>query len=502
MARLPRLRRKKESVTDAASGAAPTAVPGAAAAAPTAVPAAASRSARRPLSPRARRVWFWVILGAVAAALYAVEVPLAVSLYGVPIEVVFIIIAAHVGALPLAVWRPREASGLAVVSAFILALISTAGSPTAPWPWAVVPLITQALTLAIVAWKDTWWWALAAWAGSTAASVIAALVLWTRMPFASSLTNIVVFANIALFTVAAAVVVRQLQRTRVQLAEERETSESERTRRQIADERTRIARELHDVVAHGMSILNVQATSAPYRHPGLPEEVVTEFEQIAAQTRTTLAEMRRLLGVLRSDEPVGSGDAAGGARPATGGGSAGAPGGTAPTRVIGTAGSVGAAATAAGASTARSGSTGSTAELAPQPSLAQLPALIEQARQAGADILYQPGTALTQPVDDLVGLSAYRIVQESLSNALRHAPGATVTVTASRDPRVLELAVVNGPPPGGLRRDSGQLAGAGFGLRGMNERAGAVGGTVEYGATPDGGWRVEAVLPTHAGGAS
>ncbi|GAA4164981.1 hypothetical protein GCM10022286_27500 [Gryllotalpicola daejeonensis] len=431
---------------------------------------------------------FWVVLGVIAASLYAVQVPVAVAVYNVPVEVVFVIVAAHVGSLPLAVWRPREASGLAVISFFILALISTGGSTTAPWPWAVPALITQVLTLAVVAWKDTWWWALVAWAGSALASVIAALILLVRMPLASSLTSIVVFANIAIFAIAAAIVVRQLQRTRVQLAEERETSESERTRRQVADERTRIARELHDVVAHGMSILNVQATSAPYRHPGLPPEVVTEFEEIAAQTRTTLAEMRRLLGVLRADDSesgvAASGAAASagdrtGADVARGRGGAPRPPGGGPTT-----------------------GTNPTVVLEPQPGLPQLPALIDQARKAGAEILYQPGTALDQRVDDVVGLAAYRIVQESLSNALRHAPGATVTVTATRDPQVLELVIANGPRPGGARRETGQLTGAGFGLRGMQERAGAVGGTVEHGATPDGGWRVSAVLPVHPGGSS
>ncbi|GAA4180610.1 sensor histidine kinase [Gryllotalpicola koreensis] len=462
---MPRLRRAK-----AAAPAAPVAEP--APAVPVApAPRPVRRRLRLPRSARGRRALFWVVLGTVAAALYAVQVPLSVSLYGVPVEVVFVIVAAHVGALPLAVWRPREASGLAVIAAFILMLISTGGSLTAPWPWAVAPLITQSLTLAVVAWKDTWWWSLVAWAGSSAASVIAALLLWRHRPPADSFTDIVVFANIALFTIAAAIVLRLLLRTRVQLAEERETSESERTRRQLADERTRIARELHDVVAHGMSILNVQATSAPYRHPGLPPEVVTEFEQIAAQTRTTLAEMRRLLGVLRAEEP---GDAAGAAH--------------------------------ASVSSSSPSSTQPTAVLEPQPGLAQLPALIEQARQAGAEILSQTGDALERPVDDVVGLSAYRIVQEALSNALRHAPGATVTVTITRDSRMLELTVVNGPAripvPGSPHRETGQLAGAGFGLRGMRERAGAVGGSVEYGALDAGGWQVSAVLPAHAGGAS
>ncbi|HEY0248847.1 MAG TPA: histidine kinase [Gryllotalpicola sp.] len=423
------------------------AVPTPAAPTPSA-PAAPPRRAWVGLSTTRRRWLFWTVVGAVSIGLFTVEVPLAVSIYHVPTAIVFILVAAHVAALPLAVWRPREASALSVAAALVLALVSTGGSHTAPWPWAVAPLITQALTLAMIAWKEVWWWALTAWAAGGVASVIAALVMFAREPLPASLTNIVVFANIALFTTAAAIVVRQLLRTRTQLAAERETSGSERARRQLADERARIARELHDVVAHGMSILNVQATSAPYRHPGLPEEVNAEFEQIAAQTRTTLAEMRRLLGVLRSED-----------------------GQTDP-------------------------------DLAPQPGLAELGALIEQARAAGAEILYQPGDALTQSVDDVVGLAAYRIVQEALSNALRHSPGATATVTARRDSRLLDLTIRNGPAPARPRRDTGSLAGAGFGLRGMRERATAVGGTVEYGPTPDGGYRVDAVLPVHAGGAS
>ncbi|MFC4242999.1 sensor histidine kinase [Gryllotalpicola reticulitermitis] len=474
-----------------------------------------SRSATAP-RVRTRRWLFWLVVGLVAAALYAVEVPVAVSVYAVPIEVVFVVVAAHVGAIPLAVWRPREASVVAIVAAFVLALISTTGSPAAPWPWAVAPLITQVLALAIVAWKDTWWWAAAAWLVSGAASLLAALILITRMPFAASLTDIVVFANIGVFTIAAAIVVRQLQRTRAQLADERETSESERSRRMMADERARIARELHDVVAHGMSILNVQATSAPYRHPGLPAEVVTEFEQIAAQTRTTLGEMRRLLGVLRSDTPE---TATAGAAPSLG------------------------EADATGADAAETDvlllgddphGTNPTAVLEPQPGLAQLPALIEKARRAGASIEFEPGEATGRPVDDVVGLSAYRIVQEALSNALRHAPGAAITITVTRDSRMLELAIENAPAPRApqpARRESGPLASAGsllrgvrgrsgatgetagsaaasaatasgYGLRGMRERAGAVGGSVEYGPIDGGGWRVDAVLPAHPEGGS
>jgi signal transduction histidine kinase len=441
------------------------------------------RFALRPLTPRGWRIAFWVALGLVAAALYAVTVPISVELYDVPIEIVFVVVAAHIAALPLAVWRPREASVLSVVAVVALMLLSGPGAGSAPWPWAVAPLITQVLVLAVVAWRDTWWWALAAWAGSCVASVLVALVYFTQHTFSDSITGIVVFANIAVFALAVAVAVRLLARTRVQLATEQATSSTERGRRQVLDERARIARELHDVVAHSMSLLNVQATSAPYRHPGLSPEIVTEFEEIAAQTRTTLAEMRRLLGVLRSDEDLPAADAAAPA-PAP----AASPSPRAddnPTLVLGT-----------------PGGTAPTVVLEPQPGLRELPALVEKARAAGAEILFQPGEALGHPVDDIVGLAAYRIVQEGLSNALRHAPGATITVELERDSRMLEVTVVNAPPPGGVRKSTGQLAGAGFGLQGMRERAAAVGGTVQYGPMPGGGYRVDAVLPAAAGGAS
>ena len=461
------------------------------------------RLALRPLTPRGWRIAFWVTLGLVAAALYAVTVPIAVQLYDVPIEIVFVAVAAHIAALPLAVWRPREASVLAVVAAVVLMLLSGPGADNAPWPWAVAPLITQVLVLAVVAWRDTWWWALAAWAGSCVASVLVALVYFTQHTFSDSITDVVVFANIAVFALAVAVAVRLLARTRVQLATEQATSSTEREKRQVLDERARIARELHDVVAHSMSLLNVQATSAPYRHPGLSPEVVTEFEEIAAHTRTTLAEMRRLLGVLRSDEGV---DAE----------AAGRSPGTSPAPAAGAGGSGAGSASSASSATevlgahgdnptlvlGGPGGTSPTVVLEPQPGLRELPALIEKARAAGAEILFQPGEALGHPVDDIVGLAAYRIVQEGLSNALRHAPGATITVELERDSRMLEVTVVNAAPVGAVRRSTGQLAGAGFGLQGMRERAAAVGGTVQYGPMPGGGYRVDAVLPAAAGGAS
>ena len=206
---------------------------------------------------------------------------------------------------------------------------------------------------------------------------------------------------------------------------------AEEERGVVLTERARIARELHDVVAHHMSLIAVRAETAPYRLGELPPQARQEFGEISAASREALAEMRRLLGVLRE------GDAA-------------------PT--------------------------------APQPGLADLPALVDSARQAG--------TAVTTEVDgEVTGLpaavdvSAYRIVQEALSNAGRHAPGTTVTVAVRRTPEELVVRVTNGAGPAAPK------GAGGHGLRGMRERVAMLDGELAAGATGDGGFEVEAKLP-------
>jgi signal transduction histidine kinase len=216
------------------------------------------------------------------------------------------------------------------------------------------------------------------------------------------------------------------------LAAQTERAEAERDRRAVLEERTRIARELHDVVAHHMSMLAIRAESAPYRIPGLSEPARAEFGSMSAVAREALADMRRLLGILRHDEPAG---------------------------------------------------------LAPQPQLADLPALVAAARQAGVSVELSAPAAL-DGVPPGVGVSAYRIVQESLSNASQHAPGAAVTVSVGHDAGAVVLRVANGPggpPPAG--------PGHGHGLTGMHERAALLGGSLSAGPAPDGGFVVCAVLP-------
>jgi signal transduction histidine kinase len=223
--------------------------------------------------------------------------------------------------------------------------------------------------------------------------------------------------------------IQRRRRAQRRLHEQEERSELAEARRALLEERARIARELHDVVAHSMSLLAVRAETAPYRLPDLPEPARKEFTALAATARETLGELRRLLGVLRTAEEP---------------------------------------------------------ERAPQPSLADLPELITSARAAGMRI---DASVQIGPVPPATGLAAYRIVQEALSNAARHAAGVPVRVDVTLSDE-LHLLVRNEPGP---TVPSG--SGAGHGLAGMHERAAVLGGTLTAEPTPDGGFVVDCTLP-------
>jgi signal transduction histidine kinase len=207
-------------------------------------------------------------------------------------------------------------------------------------------------------------------------------------------------------------------------------------------ERARISRELHDVVAHHVSMIAVQAETARLATPGMPAAGAQRLAAIGDTARAALTEMRRLLGVLREDT-----------------------GGAAPDRH-------------------------------PQPGLAQLGELLDEAREvSGIGARFIVRGWLTN-LDPGVELAAYRIVQEALTNARRHAPGAAVDVEMDFADDVLHLRVRDngpGPPPA----EPGQLP-AGHGLLGMRERAAAVGGELSTGPAPGGGFLVLATLPIKA----
>jgi signal transduction histidine kinase len=197
-------------------------------------------------------------------------------------------------------------------------------------------------------------------------------------------------------------------------------------------ERARIARELHDVVAHHISMIVVQADTARLATPGMPAEGQEKLLAIRATARDAMDELRRVLGVLRDDA-----DAA--------------------------------------------------VEHEPQPGLDRLDELLDSAREAGTPVrLILQGHA--QPLAAGVDLTAYRIVQEALTNARKHAPGAAVDVDLRYEDNLLHLRVRDaGPGPSGVA--------GGHGLLGMRERAATVGGVVRSGAAEGGGFVVEAELP-------
>ncbi|GAA3396840.1 sensor histidine kinase [Cryptosporangium minutisporangium] len=211
-----------------------------------------------------------------------------------------------------------------------------------------------------------------------------------------------------------------------------EAEREERARQAVTEERMRIARELHDVVAHSMSVVAVQAGVAHHvieRRPDLARQALGAIE---ATSRSALVEMRRLLGVLRQPNEPG-------------------------------------------------------AALAPSPGLGELDGLVAQYAGLAVTIQVSGDVGAIPPGVDL---SAYRIVQESLTNVLKHGgPSATLRVTAAPDH--VRIEVTDPGPVAGTP----QVPGTGHGLIGMRERVAVFGGSLDAGPCPDGGFRVSAVLP-------
>jgi signal transduction histidine kinase len=221
--------------------------------------------------------------------------------------------------------------------------------------------------------------------------------------------------------------------TAQQRAAELERAREELARRAVTEERLRIARELHDVVAHSMSIIAVQSGVGVHVLDSRPEEARKALVAVEATSRQALVEMRRLLGVLRQEaEPRGS--------------------------------------------------------LAPAPGLAEVEALAVEVARAGVRVEVRiEGTPTQLPAG--LDLSAYRIVQEALTNVVRHAGPATARVAVRYAPGQVAVEVVDDG------RGANDQGGGGHGIAGMRERAALYGGTLEAGPLPGGGFRVAASLP-------
>jgi signal transduction histidine kinase len=237
---------------------------------------------------------------------------------------------------------------------------------------------------------------------------------------------------------------RQMRLAYFHLVEERarraESDREERAQVAVREERTRIAREMHDIVAHSLAVIVTQAHGGELVAAKSPQRAAAALNTIAATGRLALADMRRLLGVLRTDAP----------RPSE-----------KPDLYVG-----------------------------PQPTLAELPQLLERVRAAGMDVRRRD-EGVPRPVGTTTELTVYRLVQEALTNALRHAgPGARAELVLAWDSR--ELTVTVG--------DDGRAAttpanGDGHGLIGMRERVAVLGGTLTAGPRPQGGFEVCAVVP-------
>ena len=369
---------------------------------------------------------------------------------GLGFGLAFPVAIAQGGALVLAMWRPIPAWWLSMAATVLGALavrqrLLSGDAQDFTWPWTSAGLIAHLLVLLLLALRVP----TRVSAEALALSVLVTYVLEGLLGAPGNVRTGVLAVSLFAVAVVLGIARRGLREARAELGRQTTITAEERARRTLLEERSRIARELHDVVAHHMSVISIQAQVAPHLVENPSEELKENLAGIRQNALDALTELRRVLGVLRSEsngspaDPYGLGEPGSGAAPD-----------------------------------------------APLPMLDRLDALIENTRAAGLDVVTDVrGEALSYPTG--VELSAYRIIQEALSNALRHAPGSEVRVEISHDFHGLHLGVVNSRPQHPVPRSPG----AGHGLLGMRERAAMLGGHLTAAPTQHGGFAVSAFLP-------
>ncbi|WP_424212964.1 sensor histidine kinase [Streptomyces sp. BI20] len=331
------------------------------------------------------------------------------------------------GPLVVTLTRPVGAFWI-LMGASVLLAGTDAGRPA--WPWAMAAFPVTLAVLAVVALRTRPSTALWMWVVNSGFGVGAWLLSGFFQPHAGVLAMIPVSAFLLLL-----ICVQQVRRGAArEVSAEREVTAAERGMRTLLEERTTIARELHDVVAHHMSVVAIQAEAAPYRVENPPPELEAAFATIRENAVAALTELRRVLGVVRTADFE--------------------------------------------------------APDAPQPTLADLDSLIANVHGAGIRVT-KTLTGGRRPLPQGVELSAYRIVQEALSNVLRHAPGAEANVEISYVLGGLGLRVVNERPSKEVRPSPG----AGHGLTGMRERVAMLHGEITTGPTAEGGYEVSVFVP-------
>ncbi|WP_277439316.1 histidine kinase [Streptomyces sp. SPB162] len=330
-------------------------------------------------------------------------------------------------------FRPIGGWWLSFGAAF---LSGAAAGEFSQWPWSATGFVSHLVVMAVVAKRTRPRVAAEMWLLTV---LLGAVFAFTTPERAS---DSFAMALASFFVLLVVVLAKGWRETQAKVDEQVAVTEVERSRRTVLEERTTIARELHDVVAHHMSVIAIQAEAAPYRVDDPPAELTRSFAIIRENAVAALTELRRVLGVVRADDPDAFADSA---------------------------------------------------PEAPQPTLANLDSLLANVRDTGADV-DKVVTGAVRTLPQGVELSAYRIVQEGLSNALRHAPGAATRVEIGYVLGGLGLRVVNGPATGEVRPSHG----AGHGVLGMRERVSMLGGEMTAEPTAEGGYEVTVFIPVAA----
>jgi signal transduction histidine kinase len=331
--------------------------------------------------------------------------------------------------------RSAPTATLAISGALVLALFAVDHAAGA------VAVIAPAIALYSLALSRGRMHLVAAVVAAAAAVIVADVFLAGHHAHALTLQTAAHVALVAVPVLAAEAL--RNRRSYIQLLLERlelaERTREEEAQRRAEQERLRIARELHDVVAHTLTTINVQAGVAAHLLDRDPGQTKNSLATIEAASHDALDELRAILGLLREAD-------------------------------------------------------GAEVPLEPAPDLDGVGALVELARDTGADIGLEIEGEPPERIPEAVRQAAFRIVQESLTNATRHAPGATARVRLAYEEDRLRVAIENGSG----RVGNGNGRGPGLGIAGMRERASALGGTLEAGPCPD-GFKVTAELPYHPG---
>jgi signal transduction histidine kinase len=371
---------------------------------------------------------------------YVVWTPHAVITMGAVITLLMATVDSGDAALllgPLAV-LPILLSMLRPVGAFWLSMAATPvsqvfGNTYDGYPWLPASFACHLTVLTVVALRTRPRTAAYLWAVTAAYGFVAEVAFGPASYYGDDTAPMLVFSALVLLVVA---VWHTRREARQEVTAQQTVTAQERSRRTLLEERTTIARELHDVVAHHMSVVAIQAEAAPYRVENPPPELERAFATIRENAVAALTELRRVLGVVRAEDYE--------------------------------------------------------APDAPQPTLADLDALLANVRDTGLSV-DKTVTGAVRELPPGVELSAYRIVQEALSNTLRHAPGASARVEIGYVLGGLGLRIVNDPPPArALLKPS---PGAGHGITGMRERVSMLNGEMTAVPTDDGGYEVTVFLP-------